>query len=37
MLLMRSIPFGVSDGMYGLIQQGSEDVGASVASNPIVK
>jgi hypothetical protein len=30
-LLMRSIHFRVSDGMYILIQQGSEDVGASVA------
>jgi uncharacterized protein (DUF1778 family) len=28
---MRSIHFRVSDGMYVLIQQGSEDVGASVA------
>jgi hypothetical protein len=28
---MRSIHFRVSDGMYILIQQGSEDVGASVA------
>ena len=32
MLLMRSIHFRVSDGMYILIQQGSEDVGASVAA-----
>jgi uncharacterized protein (DUF1778 family) len=31
MLLVRSIHFRVSDGMYVLIQQGSEDVGASVA------
>ena len=28
---MRSIHFRVSDGMYILIQQGAEDVGASVA------
>jgi uncharacterized protein (DUF1778 family) len=28
---MRSVHFRVSDGMYILIQQGSEDVGASVA------
>ena len=28
---MRSVHFRVSDGMYVLIQQGSEDVGASVA------
>ena len=28
---MRSIHFRVSDAMYVLIQQGSEDVGASVA------
>jgi hypothetical protein len=28
---MRSIHFRVSDGMYVLIQQGSEDAGASVA------
>jgi hypothetical protein len=28
---VRSIHFRVSDGMYILIQQGSEDVGASVA------
>ena len=31
MLLIRSIHFRVSDEMYILIQQGSEDVGASVA------
>jgi uncharacterized protein (DUF1778 family) len=31
MLGMRSIHFRVSDGMYVLIQQGSEDAGASVA------
>jgi hypothetical protein len=30
MLLMRSIHFRVSDGMYVLIEQGSEDVGAWV-------
>ena len=28
---MRSVHFRVSDGMYILIQQGAEDVGASVA------
>jgi hypothetical protein len=31
LLPMRSIHFRVSDAMYVLIQQGSEDVGASVA------
>jgi uncharacterized protein (DUF1778 family) len=31
MVPMRSIHFRVSDAMYMLIQQGSEDVGASVA------
>lgn len=31
MWLMRSIHFRVSDGMYILIRQGSEDVGASIA------
>jgi hypothetical protein len=31
MCTMRSVHFRVSDGMYILIQQGSEDVGASVA------
>jgi uncharacterized protein (DUF1778 family) len=29
---MRSVHFRVSDGMYVLIQQGAEDVGASVAN-----